>query len=86
MNHLKIMTDEDRAKSLAVKEEKKAWALENLKQDFEDLVSWKDLSSKHGVRLPLYYVPGTEIKFIKRMAKKKGVEINDFVETTENSP
>lgn len=76
------MTDEDRIKAALIKEEKKEWARENLKQEFEDLSSWKDLSSKYGVRLPVYYVPGTEVKFIKRMAKKRGVDINEFVEAT----
>lgn len=77
-----VMTDEDRAKSAAVKEAKKAWATENLRQDFQDLQVWKDLASKRGVRLPIYYAAGTEIKFIKRMAKKLEVDIDQFLEST----
>lgn len=81
-NLLKQMTDEDRAKSKLVKDQKREWALLNLRQEFQDFGSWKELSSKFGVRLPVYYVPGTDIKFIRRMAKKIGVSIDDFVETT----
>lgn len=78
----KVMTEEDRAKASEVKEHKKQWALANLKQDFEDLQTWKDLASKHSVRLPIYYAAGTEIKFIKRMAKKLGVNIDEFLGST----
>lgn len=78
----KAMTDEDRLKSAQVKEEKKQWALANLKQDFEDIQVWKDLASKHAVRLPIYYAAGTEIKFVKRMSKKLGVNIDEFLEST----
>lgn len=80
--NFKVMSDEDRMKSARIKEEKKQWALVNLKQDFEDLQVWKDLASKHSVRLPIYYAAGTEIKFVKRMAKKLGVNIDDFLDST----
>lgn len=78
----KVMSDEDRLKSAQVKEEKKQWALANLKQDFEDIQVWKDLASKHSVRLPIYYAAGTEIKFVKRMSKKLEVNIDEFLEST----
>lgn len=81
-SNFKVMSDEDRLKSAQVKEEKKQWALVNLKQDFEDLQVWKDLASKHSVRLPIYYAAGTEIKFVKRMAKKLEVNIDNFLEAT----
>lgn len=80
--NFKVMSDEDRVKSAQVKEEKKQWALANLKQDFEDLQVWKDLASKHSVRLPIYYAAGTEIKFVKRMTKKLGVNLDEFLEST----
>ena len=78
----KPMSAEDRAKANEIKEEKRKWALENLKQDFEDISVWKELSSKFSVRLPIYYAAGTEIKFIKRMAKKLGVNIDEFLENS----
>lgn len=81
-SNFKVMSDEDRVKSAQVKEEKKQWALANLKQDFEDLQVWKDLASKHSVRLPIYYAAGTEIKFVKRMTKKLGVNLDEFLEST----
>lgn len=80
--HFKVMTDEDRVRSAQIKEEKKQWALVNLKQDFEDLPVWKELASRHSVRLPIYYAAGTELKFVKRMAKKLEVNIDEFLEVT----
>lgn len=77
-----VMTNEDRAKSALVKEAKKAWAAGNLRQDFQDIQLWKDLASKRGVRLPIYYAAGAEIKFIKRMAKKLEVDIEQFLDST----
>lgn len=80
--HFKVMTDEDRIRSAQIKEEKKQWALVNLKQDFEDLPVWKEIASRYSVRLPIYYAAGTELKFVKRMAKKLEVNIDDFLENT----
>jgi len=82
MNHLKIMTDEDRAKSLAVKEEKKAYALAHLKTVYTDEVFWRELSSLYSARLPQWYFPNTETKYIRRMCKTLGVDLNEYLEYT----
>lgn len=75
-------SEEGRRKAAEVKEEKKKWATENLKQDFEDLQVWKDLASKHSVRLPVYYAASSEIKYYRRITKKLGVDLGAFVEDT----
>ena len=69
--------DYEKAK-LAVKEKKEANA--HLKQDFLDLTHWKELASKYGVRLPSYYQPATETKYLRRLFKKLDLDINEYVE------
>lgn len=76
------MTEEDRARAVLVKEQNKQWALDNLQQDFVDLPHWKTLASLYNVRLPIWYAKGTEIKYIKRIAKGLKVDISLFVEDT----
>jgi hypothetical protein len=58
-------------------------AAKNLKQDFNsaDVSAWKELASKHGVRLPSYTAPWTETKYIKRTMKKLGVDPKEYLES-----
>lgn len=63
------------------KQEKIAWAKANLKLDWEDLPHWKSLSSKYGFRLPSYYQPGTETRYLKRLMKHCNVDMNDYLES-----
>ena len=57
-------------------------AAKNLKQDFDpaDVNTWKELASKYGVRLPSYVPPNTESKYLKRLFKKVGMDIKDYLE------
>jgi len=55
-------------------------ASKSLKQDFADMNTWKELASKHGVRLPSYTAPWTETKYLKRIMKKLGVEPKEYLE------
>lgn len=77
-----IMTDEQREKSRQARIAKRIWAEENLQQDFLDAQVWRDLASKHSVRLPISYAAGTETKYYKRVTKQLGVELERFVEET----
>lgn len=69
--------DYEKAK-LAVQEKKEANL--HLKQDFLDLSVWKGLASKYGVRLPRYYIPNTETKYLKRLFKTVGVDIQEYLD------
>lgn len=62
----------------AIAEKKQANA--HLKQDFSDLPHWKELASKYGVRLPSYYQPSTETKYLRRLFKKLNLDINEYIE------
>lgn len=55
-------------------------AAKSLKNDFADMNTWKELASKHGVRLPIYTAPWTETKYLKRTMKKLGVEPKEYLE------
>lgn len=57
-------------------------AAKNLKQDFvDDLPAWKELASKHGVRLPNYTQPWTETRYLKRVIQKLGVDTKEYLES-----
>lgn len=45
-----------------------------LKQDFADAGHWARLASKHQIRMPGANVPGSELRFIRRAARKLGIE------------
>lgn len=76
-----IITEEDRLKAKATKQAKIDWANENLYFDFgDDEKHWRELSKKYGVRLPAWYIPGSETKHIKRMLTKLGADIKEYVE------
>lgn len=51
-----------------------------LKQDFLDLPVWKELASKYSFRLPAYYQPNTESKYIKRLFKHVGADLSAYLE------
>ena len=42
----------------------------HLKNDFSDLPHWKELASKYGVRLPSYFQPASETKYLRRYLRK----------------
>ena len=52
----------------------------HLKNDFSDLPHWKELASKYGVRLPSYYQPASETKYLRRLFKKVDMDIKDYLE------
>jgi hypothetical protein len=54
-------------------------AAKSLKQDWKDLPTWKELASKHGVRLPSYVHPNTETKYLRRLFKKVDMDIKDYL-------
>lgn len=80
MNHLSDITEAQRAelleKARIAREERKALFQSQahlLKQDFADKNHWKRLASQYGVRMPADYVPGTELRLVRKAMKKAGV-------------
>ena len=82
MSHLVAMTDEQRQ---AVKDQRVAdqqYARDNLNISYADEQFWRDKASTFGLRLPLWWIPGSETKYVRRACKKLGIEVADFVEST----
>jgi hypothetical protein len=82
---LKALTPEERI--VAVEKAKQARIQKKLdcahiRTGYADIQHWRDLSSKFGIRLPTAYFPASELKHVKRAAKKTGVDIKDYVEST----
>jgi hypothetical protein len=46
----------------------------------DDLTHWKELASKHGVRLPSYVHPNTETKYLRRLFNKMELDIKDYLD------
>jgi hypothetical protein len=62
------------------REKKQSYARDNLKIDWADSNHWRDLATKHGVRLPVWYIPNTETKYLRRLFKHKDVDIKHYLE------
>ena len=78
------ITEELRQQYLAqarlAKHEKVEWAKENLKLEYADEGHWRALASSYNLRLPQKYTPASSTKYVKRMAKALGVDIQEYVE------
>lgn len=54
----------------------------HIRTEYADLPHWRELASLYGIRLPTAHFPASEIKYVKRAARKCGVDIKDYVEST----
>lgn len=76
------MTDEQRQ---AVKDQRIAdqqYARDHLNTSYADEQFWRDKASTFGLRLPLWWIPSSETKYVRRACKKLNIEVADFVEST----
>lgn len=76
------MTDEQRQ---AIKEKRivdQEWAREHLNISYADEAYWREKASEKGLRLPLWWIPSSETKYIRRACKKLYIDINDFIAST----
>lgn len=84
-NRLNDFTPEERAANLLkareAREAKKE-ANEHLRNDFLDEKHWRELASRAGFRLPATYVPSSEVKYIKRLLKHLGRDVEWWLERT----
>lgn len=76
------MTEEQRQQAKETRDAKKLIAEQTLKLEYADENHWTFLASKYSVRLPVYYQPSSEIKYVRRIAKKLNVDINEFLSST----
>jgi hypothetical protein len=79
MDYLSSLTPDERSKLLREAQETKLikreaavrHAEKNLKLDWDDIPHWKELASKHGVRLPIWYLPA-DVKQMRKIVRKLG--------------
>lgn len=80
--YLQNLTDEERqanaARAKIARAEKKS-AGELLKQDWQDENHFRKLASQYGIRLPLSYIPNSEVKYLKRTMKALGIDPKDYL-------
>lgn len=87
MSYIANMTPEQRQEALekaraARAKQNEEWraAAHLLKSDFADSAYWHRLASKHQVRMPGSHVPGHEFRFIRKAARKLGIEPQEIRE------
>ena len=58
------------------------YALTNYKTEYADQKYWADTASKYGLRLPGWWIPSKEVKYIRRACKKLDIDVSDFIDST----
>lgn len=58
------------------------YAREHLNISYADEQFWRDKASTFGLRLPLWWIPASETKYVRRACKKLNIEIIDFIAST----
>ena len=58
------------------------YARNNLKVSYIDRPHWVGLASKYNCKLPLWWKPAIDVKYLRRVAKKANFDLNVFVEST----
>lgn len=76
------MTDEQRAQAKLKREADQEYARTHLKTVYADQQHWSVLSSKYSCKLPGWWYPITDIKYMRRVAKKVNYDINLFLEAS----
>lgn len=81
MNNLPPLTEEQKQLAQEARREK-ILAGESLRHDWADVEHWRTLAKSMGTRLPQSYQPATSTKYIRKIAKKVGVDIKEWIEST----
>jgi hypothetical protein len=82
MKHLAPMTEEQREAIKLKRVADQEYARHHLKTEYMDHSYWADTASKYGIRLPGWWIPSSEVKYIRRACKKLGIEVSDFLSST----
>lgn len=62
------------------RQEKIKWAETNLDMEYgEDEAEWRRLFALYGVRAPQKHIPATEVKYLKRMVKTVGADMQAYM-------
>lgn len=58
------------------------WAKGNLNVSYADEQFWRERASEFNIRLPMWWKPASDTKYIRRACKKLGIDVKDFVTST----
>jgi len=74
------ITEEMKQAAQQAKKNKITYAKEHLKLEWADEDHWRSLSKLYTVRLPQYYHPATDTRYARRLVKKLGGDMNEYLE------
>lgn len=58
------------------------YAKEHLNTSYADEQFWREKASEFSIRLPMWWKPASDTKYVRRACKKLGIDIKDFVAST----
>lgn len=76
------MSDEQREQAKQQRLVDQEYARNNLKVSYIDQPHWVVLASKYNCKLPGWWYPSRDVKYLRRAAKKANFDLNVFVEST----
>ena len=76
------ITEEQREKAKQQRLIDQEYARNSLKISYLDQQHWASLASKYGSKLPNWWKPASDIKYLRRIAKKANFDLNLFVQST----
>jgi hypothetical protein len=82
MSHLVPMTEEQRENARLKRLAEQEYAVNHLIIEYKDADYWRSLASEQGLKMPQWWIRGTETKYIRRACKKLGIDVADYVEST----
>lgn len=82
IEHLVKMSDEQRAAAKLKRVADQEYAREHLKTEYADEQFWREQSSLFGIRLPVWWKPASDTKYVRRACKKMGIDVRDFIAST----
>lgn len=76
------ITEEQREQAKQQRLTDQEYARNNLKVSYIDQPHWVGLASKYNCKLPGWWYPSSDVKYLRRVAKKANFDLNLFVEST----
>lgn len=76
------MTDQQRDEAKQQRLVDQDYARNSLKISYMDQQHWTALASKYNSKLPLWWKPASDVKYLRRIAKKANFDLNVFVDST----
>lgn len=80
--NFKPMDEQQREEARLKRVADQEWAKLNLNTSYADEQFWREQSSLFGIRLPMWWKPASDTKYVRRACKKLGIEVAQFVEST----